>query len=128
MVRSSSKKYTRGKTQEIPTCITIKGSCSEGEILRLGYTRKSYAREQNEEGPIKLKKDISLRKYGYSTTHTLADRRTSLDRAVKDNGPGPIVVRLNKLAVLQSRNPTAYKKFLEDLKYVQVKYKYNKLY
>lgn len=132
-----------------PTCVTIRGICPEGEILRLGYTRKAYTRSTGAKvlptkvppkcipdkgakgrGPkiIKMRKDLSLRNYGYSTTKTLKERKEALDKAVKEHGAGPVVVRLNKLVVLQGRNPTAAKKFLEDLKYVQTKYKYNKLY
>ncbi len=135
-----------------PACVTMRDICPEGQLLRLGYKRKAYARKTKtgkvvhvpatyveptciedvgKKGRgakvIKLSKKLSLRTYNYSTKKTVAERHASLDRAVKVHGPGPIVERLNKLSVLQTRRPTISKKFIDDMKYVQKKYKY-KLY
>ncbi len=133
--------------------MTIKGICPEGEILRLGYTRTAHRRKtragtiitvpKTKVEPtcipdvgrkgrgkkiVELGKKLSLRQYNYSSSNTEIERRKSLDAAVKAHSTRDVIVRLNKLTILQGSRPALVKKYSDDIKYLQKKYKYYKLY
>ena len=148
---AEGKCYPEAKVS--PSCITIRDICPSGHILRLGYTRKAHTRttktgkkvrvavkkveptciqDVGKKGRapklIKLRKDISLRYFNYSTKNPEIERRKSLKKVADTHGPGPVIVRLNKLSILNSRRPKTAQKFLDDIKYVQKTFNYHKLF
>ena len=118
-------------------------SCKKGEILRKGYTRKAYTRSNGTRvkatkvGPSCIKdkgmkgkgeklftlKKGTLSQHGYTLDKKAADRRKTLDKAVKKEGHLPVIRKLNALSILQKNtNPVNSRKFKYDQQWVSRKY------
>lgn len=119
--------------------------CKKGEILREGYTRKSYTRKDGSKvkstyvspscvqdrgkpgkGPKTLPKpdpNVHLRDYGYSVNKNAGQRQRALKRASRELGTLPVLRRLNLIANYSKSSVDKEEKMRDDVEYMKRQHK-----
>jgi len=139
MIRNRGKLY-RAFRKEYGT-----PRCQPGQVVREGYTRKSYVRKS---GVIVTSSEVrpgcikavglktkgrrlfvlergTLSQYGYSTGKSEAERRRSLKKAVGVSKPLSVYRKLNALYVLnKNKNPVLAKLYRSDADWVKTTQEY----
>jgi len=115
--------------------------CKRGQIKRQSYKRSDGTRvkaacvkDVGKPGRTPSKKrilpapgkDMSLRKYGYSTKKSSRQRRRSLKMASKDIGTLPVLRRTVLIANYSKWNEQTEKKMRDDIEYLKKEYKKEK--
>ena len=116
-------------------------NCKKGQIKRHSYKRSdgthvaaTCVKDVGKPGRTpsakkvlpKPSKDMSLRKYGYSTKKSSRERRKSLKRASKEIGTLPVLRRTVLIANYSKWNEPAEVKMREDIEYLKNEYKKEK--
>ena len=118
--------------------------CPDGEIERVGYTRKSFIRKNGTEvkesrvnptciedrgykgkGPNILPQpdpNYSLRNFGYSIKKTPEERERALKRASNEWGTLSTMRRLNLIANFNKWNPEVEQEMRDDVEFLKNKY------
>jgi hypothetical protein len=122
---------------------TKKKSCPKGEIRRNSYTRKAYVTSKgkkvsakkvkstcvpnkglpgktpaNKKVLPKLKEGM-LTEYGYKLANNAEKRKTSLKKAIKNEGSLPVLRRVVVLRTYDKNDPKLFSKLDKDVKFIQ---------
>jgi hypothetical protein len=150
--RSSVDKAIMTKKRRIERLIRKRfgtPKCKSGEVIREGYTRKSYVRKNgvhvssSKVGPgcikavgLSKKRGMkgrqlfvlekgTLTKFGYHTHNSEKERHEALKKAVKKVRPLSVYRKLNALYVLnKNKNPTIAKMYRKDADWVKTTNEY----
>ena len=96
-----------------------------GQVRALAFGKSKYKpKSKSKSKPksnvrIPLRKNFSLRAYGYSMSKPAAQRHVALERAASDESTLAILRRVNALRTLNKRKPDVFKVLDSDVKFMQ---------